>query len=88
MAKGFYYYKMGALICLIIIVYVLVILSANSVVAMRLNKAYKNLQASHASDATEEYCSHISCRRAGYEIDPRFGVQKRIVPTGPNPLHN
>ncbi|CAK8536614.1 unnamed protein product [Lathyrus sativus] len=23
-----------------------------------------------------------------YEIDPRFGVEKRLVPTGPNPLHN
>ncbi|KAJ8506737.1 hypothetical protein OPV22_007623 [Ensete ventricosum] len=22
------------------------------------------------------------------EIDPRYGVQKRLVPTGPNPLHN
>ncbi|XP_010527737.1 PREDICTED: CLAVATA3/ESR (CLE)-related protein 10-like [Tarenaya hassleriana] len=22
------------------------------------------------------------------EIDPRFGVQKRLVPSGPNPLHN
>ncbi|KAL5211610.1 hypothetical protein ABZP36_022457 [Zizania latifolia] len=24
----------------------------------------------------------------GDEIDPRFGVQKRLVPTGPNPLHH
>jgi hypothetical protein len=23
-----------------------------------------------------------------YEIDPRFGVEKRLVPSGPNPLHN
>lgn len=23
-----------------------------------------------------------------YEIDPRYGVQKRLVPSGPNPLHN
>ncbi|OMO90185.1 hypothetical protein CCACVL1_07477 [Corchorus capsularis] len=22
------------------------------------------------------------------EIDPRYGVQKRLVPTGPNPLHH
>ncbi|CAK9149516.1 unnamed protein product [Ilex paraguariensis] len=22
------------------------------------------------------------------EIDPRFGVEKRLVPSGPNPLHN
>ncbi|GAV67051.1 hypothetical protein CFOL_v3_10560 [Cephalotus follicularis] len=25
---------------------------------------------------------------AGEEIDPRFGVEKRLVPTGPNPLHH
>ncbi|RCV06221.1 hypothetical protein SEVIR_1G144900v4 [Setaria viridis] len=24
----------------------------------------------------------------GEEIDPRYGVQKRLVPTGPNPLHH
>ncbi|WOK99660.1 hypothetical protein Cni_G08372 [Canna indica] len=24
----------------------------------------------------------------GDEIDPRYGVEKRLVPTGPNPLHN
>ncbi|CAL5188625.1 unnamed protein product [Lathyrus oleraceus] len=23
-----------------------------------------------------------------YEIDTRFGAEKRLVPTGPNPLHN
>ncbi|KAG6537454.1 hypothetical protein ZIOFF_002548 [Zingiber officinale] len=22
------------------------------------------------------------------EMDPRYGVEKRLVPTGPNPLHN
>ncbi|KAJ8509859.1 hypothetical protein OPV22_000293 [Ensete ventricosum] len=22
------------------------------------------------------------------EVDPRYGVEKRFVPTGPNPLHN
>ncbi|URD79167.1 hypothetical protein MUK42_02512 [Musa troglodytarum] len=22
------------------------------------------------------------------EVDPRYGVEKRLVPTGPNPLHN
>ncbi|KAF8715819.1 hypothetical protein HU200_026771 [Digitaria exilis] len=25
---------------------------------------------------------------SGEEIDPRYGVAKRLVPTGPNPLHN
>jgi hypothetical protein len=24
----------------------------------------------------------------GTEIDPRYGVEKRLVPTGPNPLHH
>ncbi|KZV28358.1 hypothetical protein F511_11184 [Dorcoceras hygrometricum] len=24
----------------------------------------------------------------GREIDPRYGVEKRLVPSGPNPLHN
>ncbi|KAL8457582.1 hypothetical protein ACS0TY_035446 [Phlomoides rotata] len=24
----------------------------------------------------------------GAEIDPRYGVEKRLVPSGPNPLHN
>ncbi|KAF6993178.1 hypothetical protein CFC21_010104 [Triticum aestivum] len=24
----------------------------------------------------------------GQEIDPRYGVEKRLVPTGPNPLHH
>ncbi|KAJ8774655.1 hypothetical protein K2173_017101 [Erythroxylum novogranatense] len=23
-----------------------------------------------------------------HEIDPRYGVEKRLVPSGPNPLHN
>jgi hypothetical protein len=25
---------------------------------------------------------------AGQEVDPRYGVEKRLVPTGPNPLHH
>lgn len=24
----------------------------------------------------------------GHEVDPRYGVEKRLVPTGPNPLHH
>lgn len=24
----------------------------------------------------------------GNDIDPRYGVEKRLVPTGPNPLHH
>ncbi|KAL0420921.1 UNVERIFIED_CONTAM: CLAVATA3/ESR (CLE)-related protein 9 [Sesamum latifolium] len=27
-------------------------------------------------------------RDDGDEIDPRYGVEKRLVPSGPNPLHN
>ncbi|KAJ0683318.1 hypothetical protein HanPI659440_Chr16g0657011 [Helianthus annuus] len=26
--------------------------------------------------------------QSGSRIDPRYGVEKRLVPTGPNPLHN
>ncbi|KAL3824061.1 hypothetical protein ACJIZ3_020090 [Penstemon smallii] len=29
-----------------------------------------------------------SGRPIGNEIDPRFGVEKRLVPSGPNPLHH
>lgn len=32
-------------------------------------------------------CSSLPPQEAG-EIDPRYGVEKRLVPTGPNPLHN
>ncbi|KAI3463887.1 hypothetical protein Pfo_020550 [Paulownia fortunei] len=28
------------------------------------------------------------CREGDNEIDPRYGVEKRLVPSGPNPLHN
>jgi len=88
MAKGFSYYQMGAVLSLITVLCVWVVLSADSVEATSRNKVYKNIQALQASDATRQYCSHKSCRRAGYEIDPRYGVEKRVVPTGPNPLHN
>ncbi|KAL1551109.1 hypothetical protein AAHA92_18990 [Salvia divinorum] len=27
-------------------------------------------------------------RSGDNEIDPRYGVEKRLVPSGPNPLHN
>ncbi|XP_065864535.1 CLAVATA3/ESR (CLE)-related protein 12-like [Euphorbia lathyris] len=27
-------------------------------------------------------------RHTGTRIDPRYGAEKRIVPTGPNPLHH
>lgn len=88
MAKYFSNYKMGALLSLIG-VYFLVILSANSVEATSREKVYKNLQASHASNAAEHDCIPVSCRRElGDEIDPRYGVEKRLVPTGPNPLHH
>ncbi|KAG1341996.1 hypothetical protein COCNU_05G002250 [Cocos nucifera] len=36
-------------------------------------------------------CLHFARRRfqpPPREIDPRYGVEKRLVPTGPNPLHN
>ncbi|KAH6797283.1 CLAVATA3/ESR-RELATED 13 [Perilla frutescens var. hirtella] len=30
----------------------------------------------------------LPARNGGDEIDPRYGVEKRLVPSGPNPLHN
>ncbi|KAJ0669488.1 hypothetical protein HanPI659440_Chr17g0701751 [Helianthus annuus] len=29
-----------------------------------------------------------SLELSGSQVDPRFGVEKRLVPTGPNPLHH
>ncbi|KAK8692693.1 hypothetical protein V6N13_070300 [Hibiscus sabdariffa] len=31
---------------------------------------------------------HHHLKHSGNEIDPRYGVEKRLVPTGPNPLHH
>jgi len=31
---------------------------------------------------------HVKPDPDGSEIDPRYGVEKRRVPTGPNPLHH
>ena len=30
----------------------------------------------------------VQSEPSSYEIDPRYGVEKRLVPTGPNPLHH
>lgn len=88
MAAGLNCYKMGATLSLIIVMYVLVILPPNSVEAIRLNKGHEHFHASRSPVA-------IGCGRAGYEmdpegdeVDPRLGVQKRLVPTGPCGLHN
>ena len=78
MVKGFNYYKMGVVFYLITIFMVL------SAIYVESNSRNKNLEASHASDASGEYCSHISCKRAREEIDPIYGVQKRTVPTSLN----
>lgn len=78
----------GAVVSLITVIYVLVVLSANSVEAMRSIKAYNYFQGAPATNATKQYCSDVSCKRAADEMDPRFGDQKRKVPTGANPLHN
>jgi len=32
--------------------------------------------------------AHVQPEPAESEIDPRYGVEKRRVPTGPNPLHH
>lgn len=42
-------------------------------------KPHHRLQ-NHGEGASDE--------RAKSEIDPRYGVEKRLVPTGPNPLHH
>ncbi|KAL9438308.1 hypothetical protein AB3S75_024058 [Citrus x aurantiifolia] len=35
------------------------------------------------------YLKHLPQPAAGStEMDPRYGVEKRLVPTGPNPLHH
>ena len=62
MANGLNSYKIGATLSLIIIVYILVILPANSVEEISLNEAYKNIHSSRVPDATRQYCSEISCR--------------------------
>ncbi|KAL7001257.1 hypothetical protein U1Q18_002409 [Sarracenia purpurea var. burkii] len=31
---------------------------------------------------------HKQPEQAGTDVDPRYGVEKRLVPTGPNPLHH
>ncbi|KAH7444602.1 hypothetical protein KP509_02G084800 [Ceratopteris richardii] len=45
---------------------------------------------SWSSSSEDMDCSEsLAPREAeGSEIDPRYGVEKRLVPTGPNPLHN
>lgn len=44
--------------------------------------------ASSSSSRTDCARSPAPEEAAGSEIDPRYGVEKRLVPTGPNPLHN
>lgn len=88
MGKRWNCYKVGAVVSLITAMYVLAVLSADCVEATRTNKAYNYIQGPPASDATTQYCSHVSCRDAAAEMEPGFGDQKRTVPTGSNPLHN
>lgn len=67
------------------------------------NSAVSTLPAHHLLGANNQILDcgnaasspHSDCARspapegaAGSEIDPRYGVEKRLVPTGPNPLHN
>ncbi|KAL8248601.1 hypothetical protein R6Q59_005469 [Mikania micrantha] len=30
----------------------------------------------------------LKTREIDYAIDPRYGIEKRLVPSGPNPLHH
>ncbi|XP_031401964.1 CLAVATA3/ESR (CLE)-related protein 12 [Punica granatum] len=43
-------------------------------------KRHHRHQKNHMGGSSDE--------RAKSEIDPRYGVEKRLVPTGPNPLHH
>ncbi|KAI5063748.1 hypothetical protein GOP47_0022295 [Adiantum capillus-veneris] len=42
------------------------------------------LQAQDCSSSSRVHCANNGTSG----IDPRYGVEKRLVPTGPNPLHN
>ncbi|GKU90400.1 hypothetical protein SLE2022_219290 [Rubroshorea leprosula] len=42
----------------------------------------------HQQDHQRSQKQVPSADPAGTEIDPRYGVEKRLVPTGPNPLHH
>ncbi|CAO2166501.1 unnamed protein product [Urochloa humidicola] len=48
----------------------------------------KQLHARRRGGAATRYLPTPPPSRDGEEIDPRFGVSKRLVPSGPNKLHN
>ncbi|KAJ6910541.1 clavata3/esr-related 12 family protein [Populus alba x Populus x berolinensis] len=45
----------------------------------------KHHQQQHENPLPDE---EVHKKAARSEIDPRYGVEKRLVPTGPNPLHH
>ncbi|CAH9147511.1 unnamed protein product [Cuscuta epithymum] len=36
----------------------------------------------------QQHSPEVPGEARGREVDPRYGVDKRLVPSGPNPLHN
>ncbi|TKW16933.1 hypothetical protein SEVIR_5G332200v4 [Setaria viridis] len=48
----------------------------------------KQLHARRRGGAHHRYLPMSPPSRDGEEIDPRYGVSKRLVPSGPNRLHN
>ncbi|XVE53363.1 hypothetical protein DITRI_Ditri02bG0198300 [Diplodiscus trichospermus] len=44
----------------------------------------------HHQQGRDKHSPHVKKQSepADKEIDPRYGVEKRLVPTGPNPLHH
>ncbi|CAL4954416.1 unnamed protein product [Urochloa decumbens] len=48
----------------------------------------KQLHARRRGGGAARYLPAPPPSRDGEEIDPRFGVSKRLVPSGPNKLHN
>ncbi|KAH7425263.1 hypothetical protein KP509_11G047100 [Ceratopteris richardii] len=67
----------------------------NSVLEGVRERSFEHLTVSNSSwrrdeekQASVPCLSSLSCNANRTSIDPRYGVDKRLVPTGPNPLHN
>ncbi|XP_062217362.1 protein FON2 SPARE1-like [Phragmites australis] len=52
------------------------------------NRHHQHHHHHHHVDRWNRHGIPLSAVGKGEEIDPRYGVQKRLVPTGPNPLHH
>ncbi|ERN05435.1 hypothetical protein AMTR_s00007p00237640 [Amborella trichopoda] len=60
--------------------------------ARRSTSSYSTSSSSSSSSSSSRFNARNRKLRPqpieGGEIDPRYGVEKRLVPTGPNPLHH